>query len=151
MADAIHRRFPGTTADAVAAAIEAAGLTQCGLARFVSRLQEPVGAEWPKAAMTWVPLEVASLPTGDPDGAEEDRLERAGPVLVWSAEDAVGRRPARADEYAVKPPELAQRGGPPRSFTAEATAAGRARRSRRGRPRRPVPARSRNRARASPR
>jgi ribosomal protein L40E len=50
--DAIHRRFPGTTADAVAAAIEAAGLTQCGLARFVNRLQESVGAEWPKAAMT---------------------------------------------------------------------------------------------------
>ena len=52
MVDAIHRRFPGTTVDAVAAAIEAAGLTQSGLARFVNRLQEPVGAEWPKAAMT---------------------------------------------------------------------------------------------------
>lgn len=51
MADAVHRRFPGTTADAVAAAIEAAGLTQSGLARFVNRLQEPGGAEWPKAAM----------------------------------------------------------------------------------------------------
>jgi hypothetical protein len=52
MVDAIHRRFPGTAADAVAAAIEAAGLTQCGLARFVNRLQGPAGAEWPKAAMT---------------------------------------------------------------------------------------------------
>lgn len=52
MADAIHCRFPGTTVDAVAAAIEAAELTQSGLARFVNRLQEPVGAEWPKLAMT---------------------------------------------------------------------------------------------------
>lgn len=44
MVDAIHRRFPGTTANVAAAAIEAAGLTQCGLARFVNRLQESVGA-----------------------------------------------------------------------------------------------------------
>ena len=52
MADAVHRRFPGAAADAVAAAIEAAGLTQSGLARIVNRLQEPAGAEWPKVAMT---------------------------------------------------------------------------------------------------
>jgi hypothetical protein len=52
MADAVYRRFPGTTLDAVTAAIEAAGLTQSGLARFVNRFQEPVGAEWPKVAMT---------------------------------------------------------------------------------------------------
>jgi hypothetical protein len=52
MVDAVHRRLPGTAVDAVAAAVMAAGLTQCGLARFVNRLQKPVGAEWPKAAMT---------------------------------------------------------------------------------------------------
>ena len=52
MADAVQRRFPGTGVDAVAAAIDAAGLAQSGLARFVNRLQEPVGAEWPKVAMT---------------------------------------------------------------------------------------------------
>lgn len=52
MADAIHRRFPGAAVDAVAVAIEAAGLTQSGLARFVYRLQEPASAEWPKVAMT---------------------------------------------------------------------------------------------------
>jgi hypothetical protein len=52
LAGAIHRRFPGTTADAVAGAIEAAGLTQSGLARFVNRLQKPAGAEWPSVAMT---------------------------------------------------------------------------------------------------
>jgi hypothetical protein len=41
MADAIHRHLPGTTVDAVATAIEEAGLTQGGLARFVNRLQGP--------------------------------------------------------------------------------------------------------------
>ena len=50
--DSIHRRFPGTPVDAVAAAIEAAGLAQSGLTRFVNRLQAPGGADWPKAAMT---------------------------------------------------------------------------------------------------
>ena len=52
MVDAVRRRFPGTTADAVAAAVEAAGLTQRGLARFVVRIEGPAGAEWPRAAMT---------------------------------------------------------------------------------------------------
>lgn len=50
--DTIHRRFPSSTVDAVAAAIEAAGLAQSGLTRFVNRLQAPGGADWPKAAMT---------------------------------------------------------------------------------------------------
>ena len=52
MADAVYRRFPNATLDAVTAAIETAGLTQSALARFVSRLQAPGGADWPKAAMT---------------------------------------------------------------------------------------------------
>ncbi len=52
MADAVYRRFPDATLDAVTAAIETAGLAQSGLARFVNRLQVPGGADWPKAAMT---------------------------------------------------------------------------------------------------
>jgi hypothetical protein len=50
--NAVYRRFPDAALDAVTAAIEAAGLTQSGLARFANRLQAPGGADWPKAAMT---------------------------------------------------------------------------------------------------
>ena len=52
MADAVYRRFPNATLDAVTAATKTAGLTRSALARFVNRLQAPGGADWPKAAMT---------------------------------------------------------------------------------------------------
>lgn len=53
MADAVDGRLSGTTLDAVAAAIEAAGMTQSGRACFGNRLQSPAGTERANvAAMT---------------------------------------------------------------------------------------------------
>jgi hypothetical protein len=52
MVAAIHSRLPGATAEVVAAAIETAGLAQSGLARFVNRLETPVGKGWPRVAVT---------------------------------------------------------------------------------------------------
>jgi hypothetical protein len=52
MVAAIHSRLPGATAEAVAAAVETAGIAQGGFARFVNRLQTLAEEGWPRVAVT---------------------------------------------------------------------------------------------------